>query len=254
MIVSVDLELAISKHIKVRAWKGVIAAKAVYDSFKAIGVEPDFPFKVRAPEKLKPELKPGSKLSFSVSFWGERAEEGASALINGLPALEWAVPVKVSLNELEVGEPPRDGGDEPVAVMMVVDHGPTYYRFHGAWVPLPSAKRFVLSAFKRASEALGEDLKEEAEKLSNKLEAIGGRPKFAKYRIHFGEEVPAFSGKVKYYGVVEEREACLLSWLTKYLPYLGVGSSPGLGFGDVKEAKLEEPPFDTPVRKWAPEA
>jgi hypothetical protein len=186
LIVTADVELTVSKPMKARAWKGVIVAKAVYDAFKSIGVDPSFPFKVSPPEKLKPDLKPGSKLAFRVSFWGPEAEEAAGDLVTGLAALEWAVPTAVKVEEVKVEEPPPPGG-EPVAVFFAIEHGPTFYRFHGAWVPLPSARRFVLSGLKRLSEATGLDLKERAESVADKLEAVGGRPKFSKYRIHFGE-------------------------------------------------------------------
>jgi hypothetical protein len=51
---------------------------------------------------------------------------------------------------------------------------------------------------------------------------------------------------------MEEGDAKLLYWASKYLPYLGVGSSPGLGFGDLKRISFERAPFETPVRKWTP--
>jgi len=251
LIVVASIELMLTRLTKLRVWKGVIGAKVIYDAFKGIGLEPTFSFKVSIPEKLKPELKEGSRMKVTASFWGPEAEEAVSMLVTGLSTLNWAVPVAMKVSEVEIKEPPS-GSDEPVATFFLIDHGPTFYRFHGAWVPLPSARRLVLSAFKRISEASEYNMKDEAERIAGKLEVVGGKPKFAKYRIHMGEEVPAFSGIVKYYGVLEEREAELLAWALSYAPYLGLGANPGLGFGDVKRVRFEEAPFETPVRKWVP--
>ncbi|ABU81818.1 CRISPR system precrRNA processing endoribonuclease RAMP protein Cas6 [Ignicoccus hospitalis] len=248
MITSVDVVLQITELKKIRVWKGVFAAKVVFDAFKSVDVDPDFPFHVVPPEKLSTEVKPGTEVSFKVNFWGEVASAPAK-LAEGLLNVEYVLPIKVDVKTVEVESPPK-GGDEPVAVFFRVTHGPTLYRFHGAWVPLPSAPRAVYSLFKRMSEVTGTDLKGYADSISSKVEVVGGRPRFSTFKIHKGDELPAFFGRVSYYGIMEEDLALKLLWALKYSHYFGLGSNVSLGFGDVKEVKVEKPPFEVPVKKY----
>ncbi|UXD22692.1 hypothetical protein IPA_07410 [Ignicoccus pacificus DSM 13166] len=249
-VVSVDV--VATKPIKWRAWKGVFSGKVVYDSLKASGLEPTSSIRVSPPEKFKGALKPGDVVKFNAYFWGEGAEEEVAALVQGIGALEYVAPRSLEVKEVEIEEPEVRSSEEPKAVFFAVKHLPTYYRFHGAWVPLPSPSRMIYSLFRRLSEATNSSFSNEASLIATAIEAIGGRPSFARYRIHFDEEVPAFSGTIKYYGILPTNLADLLKWALKYLPYLGVGSSPGVGFGHVEEVKLAEPPFEAPVEPWEP--
>ncbi len=250
-IVLAQITVTISKHMKWRPWKGLFAGKVIYDAFNAIGIEPTFPFKVDPPEKFSPDLKPGTDVSFEAKFWGEEATNASSMLLEGLLALDYVVPKTVNVKEVEEGFE-VEGGEEPVAVFFEVDHLPTYYRFHGAYVPFPSPQRMVFSIFKKIYEAFGTDAKDLAEKISGKLEVVGGSFSKKLYKVSHGQEVPAFSGKVKYYGIMSEREAKALLRALELSKYLGLGQGGGMGFGTVKGIKLLKPSWEVPARTFTP--
>ena len=237
-----------TKNLKVRVWKGVLFGKIVYD---AIG-DYEGGLRVVPPRKLGGEVKAGEKVGFKVSFWGHGAEEALYNLINNLASLDYLVPLQVNVREVEVNKLPK-GGEKPIALFFEVDHGPTYYKFHGAWVPMPSAQRMILSLFKRIEEVIGEkpDLKDLGFELSKHLEVVGGHVKFGRYKLKGGIEVPAFQGNVRYYGVMEEDLALKLLWALSYAPYLGLGGSPGLGMGAVWRVLIRKPPFETPVEAYS---
>jgi len=248
-IFKVSIDIVLTKDIKWRAWKGSFGGKLIYDSFKTMNIEPTFSFRVTPPRKFKPSMKSGDSVLFEAVFWGNGSEEAVGTLIEALASLPYAFPKKVEASEIDIEKPEVGGGDDPLAVLFTVNHDPTYYRYHGAWVPLPAARRLVFSLFKRIWEASGYEL-EEVKELANAIEVIGGKPTFSRYKLGLGEEIPAFHGRVKYYGVMSERLARLLKWGLKYLPLLGNGSSPGMGFGNVTEVTLSSPPFETPVEPW----
>ena len=246
------ITLTITKSMRWRPWKGLFAGKVVFDAFAQLGIEPDFPFKVHPPEKLSSELKPGTDVEFSVTFWGTKVSEIPSLLLEGLMALDYVMPKMVNVEELEERFEPLEGSQEPIAVLFEVDHLPTYYRFHGAYVPFPSARRMVLSAFKKVSEAFNEELKELAEEIAPKLEVVGGNFSKRIYKISHGQEVPAFTGKVRYYGILSEKEALNLLKVLELSKHLGLGQGGTMGFGTVKSIKLLKPSWETPVKVLSP--
>ena len=246
-IVLAQITVTVSKHMKWRPWKGLFASKVIYDAFKQVGIEPTFPFKVDPPEKFSPDLKPGTDVSFEAKFWGEEAINASSMLLEGLLALDYVVPKTVNVKEVEE-EFEVKGNEEPVALFFEVNHLPTYYRFHGAYVPYPSPQRMVFSIFKKIYEAFGVNAKDLAESVSRKLEVVGGNFSKRVYKVSHGQEVPAFSGKVKYYGIMSEREALALLKALELSKYLGLGQGGGMGFGTVKDVKPLKPSWETPVK------
>ncbi len=246
----VSVDVVVTKMMKWRAWKGVFAGKVVYDSFKAVGVEPQVSMKVFAPKKFKGSLTPGDAVSFKVSLWGDGVEEHVNALMQGLAEVQYVVPKMMNVQEVEVEEPPTEGNGGPRSVFFTMKHGPTYYRYHGAWVPLPAARRMVFSLFRKLSEVHGRSLENEASLIAESIEVVGGRPSFSRYKLGLGEEVPAFEGTIKYYGIMEPPLPSILAWALKYAPYVGTGSSPGMGFGTVEWVEVGPPPFEPPVQPW----
>ncbi len=248
MVVILDIEIEMLKNVKWRAWKGTFSGKVIYDSMSEDSLAS---FRVVPPEKMRPELKAGERVEVRAVFWGPYAEEASSDVTLGLLNLDYAMPTKVSVKELKIEEVPnfeRDGS--PKAIYFTAYHYPTFYKFHGSWVSLPSISRMINSLFKRLAEELETEFDSEAlRELSSKLEAIGGNVKISRERVKSNLEVPTFSGKVKYYGVLNEGEIELMRWGLKYLPLLGAGASPGMGFGHVQWVEISEPPFDTPVEK-----
>ncbi len=246
-ILVADLFVEFTKNLKIRVWKGVLFGKIVYDS---IG-DYEGGLRVIPPRKLKGEVKAGEKVGFKASFWGQGAEEAIQRLVTNIASLDYLVPIQLNIREIGIKEPP-EGDDKPIAIFFEVDHGPTYYKFHGAWVPMPSAQRLVLSLFKRIEEATDGslELKEVGSELSRHLESVGGYVKFGKYKLKGGVEVPAFQGNVKYYGVMSGDLASKLLWALEYAPYLGLGSSPGLGMGTVWRVLIRKPPFETPAEPY----
>ncbi len=237
-----------TRRLKIRVWKGVFFGKIVYDS---IG-DYEGGLRVIPPRKLKGEVREGEKVGFKVSFWGEGAERAVNELITNLSTLDYLMPIQATVREINVKDVP-EGIEEPIAVFFEVDHGPTYYKFHGAWVPMPSAQRLVLSLFRRLDEVLGgrNDLKEIGNELVKYLESVGGHIKFGKFKLKDGIEVPAFQGNVRYYGVMSGDLASKLLWALEYMPYLGLGGSPGLGMGTVWRVLIRKPPFETPAEPYS---
>ncbi len=252
-VTKVSVTLQITKPIKWRPWKGLFAGKVVYDAFSSLGIEPTFPFRVSPPEKFKKAMKGGEQVSFDVHFWGPEAEEAAGKLLEGLLLLDYVSPLRGNVVSVEEEFTEPEGSEEPYAVYFTIEHDPTYYRYHGAYVPFPSPKRMMFSLFRRIDEAFGTDTRELASVLGEKIEVIGGSFEKKKYAISHGQEVPAFSGKVAYYGILTEKEALALERALRLAKHLGLGQGPGMGFGNVREVIFKPPSFDTPVKKWAPQ-
>ena len=248
-VFKVSIDVVTTKEIKWKAWKGAFAGKIVRDSLKVLGIDKPLKFRTIPPRKFSPVLKSGDSVSFEVVFWGENSEDVVGALIEGLASLTYVFPKMVEIKEFELEGPELDESEEPVSVFFTIHHGPTYYVYRGARVPLPSARRLVYSMFRRIWEASGVKV-EEVKDLADALEVAGGRPAFSRYKLGPGDEVLAFHGNVKYYGVMDKRLASLLRWGLRYLPLLGNGSLPEAGFGDVIKVSLSDPPFEAPAAGW----
>ncbi|ALU12587.1 hypothetical protein EYM_05460 [Ignicoccus islandicus DSM 13165] len=250
MVIILSAELELTKTLKWRAWKGTFSGKVIYDSISQ--ENPVASLRTVPPEKMKPELRAGDVVKVRAVFWGPYAESTASEVSIGLLNLDYAVPINVKMRELSVDKPPEVvKSEDPKAIYFTAFHFPTFYKFHGSWVSLPSVFRMLNSLFKRLGEELGRDMDQEALKeLALKIEAIGGNLRITRERVKGNLEVPTFNGKIKYYGVLNEGEIQLLLWALKYLPLFGAGASPGMGFGHVQWVEVREPPFETPVGKF----
>ena len=251
MVIILNIELEITKPIKWRAWKGTFCGKVIYDSISNEDVVASF--RTIPPDKMKPELKAGDTVIVRAVIWGPHSEGLASDVSIGLLNLDYAIPINVELKEVKIGRPPEiDENMEPVAFYFKALHYPTFYKFHGSWVSLPSFPRMLNSLLKRIGEELENEFdKDLIDRLTTKIEPIGGNLRIARERVKGGLEVPTFSGSVKYYGVVDRGEIEFLKWALRYLPLFGAGASPGLGFGHVQLVEINEPPFNTPVEKYS---
>ena len=261
------------RRVVLTAWSGVYAGRAVYESLNRAGivldrgglfrVSPVYPMGSHAP--VGGYLAPGEQYWFRAVFWGAPGSASGQQLARGLIAglglwTRELVVEELSLEERRVllpdpgaGEGEADG--EPVAALVRVRHGPTFYRFHGAVVSYPSPWRLVASIARRLSLATGIDYRPLARRLQPCLELAVDRTRRVRIRLSHGAEPPVFTGEALYHAVCPRGLASALQRLLEASVYTGAGASPGLGLGEIHAVDLGPPRHRAPpaLEPWTEE-
>ena len=258
------------RRVKLTAWSGVYAGRAVYESLNRAGivldqgglfrVSPIYPQGSTTP--VGGYLAPGEPYWFRAVFWGSPGTASAQQLATGLMAGLglWArelqvEELRVEENRVKLPHPDTPSEGDPVAALIEVRHGPTFYRFHGAVIAYPSPWRLVASIARRLSIATGIDYRPLARRLQPCLELAVDRTKRVRIRISHGAEPPVFHGQAAYHTACPRALVEALHQLLEAGLYTGAGASPGLGLGEIHQVKIEKPRHRTPspLEPWAEE-
>ncbi len=258
----------VTRRVRLDAWSGTLAGKIVYDSLSLSGIvlEKGGLFRVSpvrplgASEPAGGHLAPGERYQFTAVFWGSPGViEGnmlARGFAKGVTGLDYVSVEELSVEERveKLPEPnPPTGGDEGVAALAVVRHGPTFYRFHGAIVAYPSPWRMLASIARRLSIASGIDYRPLLRALQPCMELAVDNTKRVKVLLTHGKRVTVFRGEAKYHIACPRSYVEAIRQLLNLSKLTGVGGSPGLGIGEVAEVRFEKPRHELPekLEPWA---
>ncbi|NPA05173.1 MAG: CRISPR system precrRNA processing endoribonuclease RAMP protein Cas6 [Crenarchaeota archaeon] len=243
------------------AWSGVYSGKIVYDALQGAGVVVEkggffrvSPLKpVRGPEIAAGQvLLPGARYSFNLYIWDIPGRVTAANIISsltvGLSMLKDVIVEEVNFSKktLTVPHPEKiikasEEGD-PCASVYVVNHGPTFYRFHGAIINYPSPRRMLASIARRLTEITTISYRKAASTLAEFVELYRFKVRRERFTISHGTRQPIFFGTARYYIVAPRPLVEAFEQLLEAAKLLGLGGGPGIGMGEVRGVKRVPPP------------
>jgi len=250
-------------------WSGVVAGKIFYEALTKAGmtVERGGFFRVTPISRAGSSVPVGGWLGegepyeFQAYIWSVpgyiEADDVDRAFNAGVMMVGDNIEVETIEVETLVHRIPHPDENllegEPIAYTLQVEYMPTYYRFHGSTIAYPSPRRMLASIARRISATTTIDYREHARQMTEYIELIADQTRRQRIQITHGKQQLVFHGTAKYYIVAPRKLAETLDKWLQIAQHMGLGGSPGLGLGHIKNTTKQPPPPKTPppVTPWA---
>lgn len=258
-----------TRRLQLRVWSGVVAGKIFYEALTKAGmtVERGGFFRVTPISRAGSSVPVGGWLGegepyeFQAYIWSVPGYIEADDVVRAFNAGVMMVGDNIEVETIEVETlvhriPHPDENlleGEPIAYTLQVEYMPTYYRFHGSTIAYPSPRRMLASIARRISATTTIDYREHARQMTEYIELIADQTRRQRIQITHGKQQLVFHGTAKYYIVAPRKLAETLDKWLQIAQHMGLGGSPGLGLGHIKNTTKQPPPPKTPppVTPWA---